>query len=166
MTEEEKQSEKVAIEPRRRHRLSRPLSLMPDIDRMWDDIRRSFEDLLWYSRRPGMLERELESSPLMDIEDNGKEYRITAELPGLKKEDINIEVTPDSIEISAESSDKTEEESKNFLRRERHYSKYYRCLELPEEIKAEEAEATMENGVLDVVLPKRGGKALKKLKFR
>jgi HSP20 family protein len=75
-------------------------------------------------------------------------------MPGIPKNDINIEVTPNSVEISAEHQESEEEEKKNWLRRERSSMSYYRSFELPEEIKSDNVDAELKDGILTVTLPK------------
>ncbi len=92
--------------------------------------------------------------PLIDIMDNGKDYVIEAELPGIKKEDIDIRLTRNSIEIIGEKRNEEEEEDKDYHRQERSYSRFYRRLPLVEDVKPSEAEATFNNGILEIRLPK------------
>jgi len=75
-------------------------------------------------------------------------------VPGVKKNEIDLNVTDNSIEISAQHKESSEEKKKNFLRRERSEVSYYRTLPLPEKVNSSQAKATLTDGVLDVVLPK------------
>ena len=94
--------------------------------------------------------------PNLDVLDAGTEYQVHVDLPGLKKEDIAIELTPDSIEISAESTmEKEESKEGEYLFRERGYSAFKRIVPFPAEIIPDKAEAKFEDGVLEVVLPKK-----------
>jgi HSP20 family protein len=133
-----------------------PYSLWSDMDRMFDNFRSSFDDLFW-TPSEGFVPRraELVRQPLMDVEDTGKEYRVTLEMPGLKKDEVNIEATSTTLEITAQTSKEEKEEGKNFLRRERYLSRPSRAIELPEEVKTDSVEAEMKNGVLSIILPKR-----------
>ncbi len=133
-----------------------PFSLWSDMDRMFDSFRSSFDDLFWTPSGGFVPTRaELARQPLMDVEDTGKEYKVTLEMPGLKKDEVTIEATPTTLEISAQTSKDEKEEGKNFLRRERYFSKFSRAIELPEEVKTDSVEAEMQNGVLHITLPKR-----------
>lgn len=94
--------------------------------------------------------------PNLDVIDAGTEYQVQVDLPGVKKEDIAIELTPDSIEIGAESTvEKEESKEGEYLFRERGYSAFKRIVPFPEEILPDKAEAKFEDGVLEVVLPKK-----------
>ncbi len=130
-----------------------PMSVMADMDRLFDDFRSEWESTFL---APRTFARELVRQPLIDLADNGKEYTVKAEIPGINKEDLNIEVTENEIEISGEtkSEEREEDKEKGFIRRERRYSKFYRSLPLPEAVLSEKAEAELKDGILTVKLPK------------
>lgn len=88
---------------------------------------------------------------------------MTAELPGLKKEDVDVQITRDGVEIKAATGWKQDERAKNYVRKERGSRSVYRMIRLPEEVKTDVAEASLKNGILEVVLPKKAPKAKKKL---
>ncbi|MEM0444634.1 MAG: archaeal heat shock protein Hsp20 [Nitrososphaerota archaeon] len=81
-----------------------------------------------------------EREPLVDMIDEDKQIKVVAEVPGVKKEDINLLVR----------------DSKLIIRVDTEARKYYKELDLPEEVELEKAKATYNNGVLEVVLPKKG----------
>jgi len=141
-----------------------PFSLWTDMDRLFDSFRSSFDDLFWTPSgrvRPfdmGNLMRQ----PLMDVEDTGKEFKLAFETPGINKEDVKIEVTGNTLEVSAETRHEEEENAKNYLRRERCVSKFYRALELPEDVVTDKVDAKMENGILEITLPKKEPVEVKK----
>jgi len=93
--------------------------------------------------------------PVVDIIDGEREIRLIAELPGLDKDDIDIHITGDSIEISAESKQEAKVEEEGYIRRERRYARFYRRLPLPTSVDADKAKATYRNGILELVLPKK-----------
>lgn len=97
-----------------------------------------------------------------DIIDEGDKLRIKMDVPGVKKNEIDLNVTDNSIEISAQHKESSEEKKKNFLRRERSEVSYYRTLPLPERVNSSQAKATLTDGVLDVVLPKTSPTAVSK----
>ena len=101
-----------------------------------------------------------------DLIDTGKEYRLCAEIPGIPKDKIDINVDGDSIEISAEAQTESEEEKKGYVGRERTYSKFYRSMNFPEQVIPEKAQATLENGILDIIVPKRVPTEAKKRKVK
>jgi HSP20 family protein len=81
-------------------------------------------------------------------------YVITAALPGVRPEDVQIEATSNTITISGDTSDEREVDEGEYVRRERRFGRFFRMLELPVEVDAEGAEASFENGVLTLRVPK------------
>jgi len=144
-----------------------PDEMWPDIDRLLEDFRSAFDDLFW-NPPGGQLIRQmgLPRYPPMNIEDTGKEYILTMETPGIKKEDVSIEVSDTTLEVSAETKSEEEKRDKNYLRRERSVSKFYRCMDLPEEIKTDEIDAKLERGILKITLPKKEPKEIEKKKVK
>ncbi|HTW55838.1 MAG TPA: Hsp20/alpha crystallin family protein [Thermoplasmata archaeon] len=91
----------------------------------------------------------------VDVADTGTAYRITAEVPGIPKEQLEIHVKGAEVEIRGEQSTATEtKDDGTYLRRERTYAGYYRSLELPEPVVGKDATAKLEHGVLVLELPK------------
>jgi len=90
-----------------------------------------------------------------DVTDTGTAYRVVVEVPGIPKDKIDIRVRGTSVEIRGESSQEKEESGTEFVHRERAYAGYFRSLELPEPVVATEAKAKVENGLLELELPKQ-----------
>lgn len=88
-----------------------------------------------------------------DIKEEEDKYWIEAELPGLKKKDINIEIDDDRLKISASREDVVEKEKQNYIYRERSTGKFQRSFYL-ENIKEDEIQAEYDNGILKIKLPK------------
>jgi HSP20 family protein len=76
------------------------------------------------------------------------------DVPGVKKNEINLNVTDNSLEVSAEHKEESEEKKKNYLRKERSHVSYYRTLPLSENIVSGQVKAKLTDGVLDITLPK------------
>ncbi|MGZ4944654.1 MAG: Hsp20/alpha crystallin family protein, partial [Halobacteriota archaeon] len=93
--------------------------------------------------------------PDIDILDLGTEIHLIADLPGVKKDDIDIELMPGSVQIKAAVTAETEREQQPYKRRERGYMAYKRSLDLPEDVVPEKAKATFNNGVLKLVMPRK-----------
>ena len=90
-----------------------------------------------------------------DIKDTGDSYVIDAELPGYKKEEINVDVNDDILTISAEKHNEVNDEEKNgYIRRERYYGSVSRSFNISE-VEASQITAKHENGVLTLTLPKK-----------
>ena len=91
-----------------------------------------------------------------DIKDNGDSFMIEAELPGYKKEDINIDINGDVLTISAQHSESKEEKDDKgrYIRRERSFGSVSRSFDVGN-IKTEEISAEYKNGVLELNMPKK-----------
>ncbi len=92
--------------------------------------------------------------PLVDIKETNNEFIVTAELPGMKKDDIHIAYKDGVLTIEGERKQEKEEKDVNFHRVERRYGKFYRTFQLPSQIQEDKIEATYKDGVLTIVLPK------------
>lgn len=138
-----------------------PMALMHDMDRLFDEFRSEWETMF---TPPRHLATDVVRAPLVDLADKGKEYVVKAELPGVDKDDLDIQVTENSIEISAESKKEEKEERKGYIRRERRYASFYRNIPLPDAILTDKAEAELKDGVLTVKLPKAAPPKEKKTK--
>jgi HSP20 family molecular chaperone IbpA len=94
-------------------------------------------------------------APDVDIIDVGTEIHLVADLPGVKKEDIDLNLTPYIIEISAESKAEIEREQQPYARRERGYMAFKRTMHLPAPVIPDKAKARFNNGVLEVTMPRK-----------
>jgi HSP20 family protein len=122
---------------------------------MWDPFR-GFE---W------PVEYELPTRiPYVDVVDSGTEYVVKAELPGLKKENVQIEVGTNEVSLTAKSEVEKEERGKTYLHRERAFSTFRRRIGFGESIDTEKVSASMAEGVLEIKLPKLEPKPKKKTK--
>ena len=90
----------------------------------------------------------------VEITDSGKEYDIRAELPGVKKEDLDSDIEENYLKINAKKVEEKTESEKNFKRSEFNYGEFSRVIELPEEINVDKTEAKLESGVLKITAPK------------
>ena len=159
MVKNKEKRNKIAVRPMdedRKPALFSGGSLWSEVDRMFDEFRSGFDDLLWPWRTHRGYEAPLVESrtPPLDVIDRGDRYEMNVEMPGVPKDEVNIEVTPGTIEISAEHQESSENTDNNWLRRERHCMSYYRALEFPEDVRPDDVEAEFKDGVLQVSLPK------------
>ncbi|KAF8962065.1 HSP20-like chaperone [Flammula alnicola] len=94
--------------------------------------------------------------PKMDLHENSKTNLVTAtfELPGLKKDNVDIEVHNQNLTVSGESTISSEREEGDYAFRERQFGKFSRTLQLPPGVKENQIKAHMDNGVLTVTFPK------------
>jgi HSP20 family molecular chaperone IbpA len=91
-------------------------------------------------------------SPQIESLQRGDQFVVRADLPGLKKEDVNIELSDDSLTIQGERREEHEEEREGYYRSERSYGSFHRVVPLPEGAIPESAKATFKNGVLEVAI--------------
>ncbi|PTD94710.1 Hsp20/alpha crystallin family protein [archaeon SCG-AAA382B04] len=122
------------------------------MERIFSDLER--ESLPTQKRSKPKNQKKGETTPFTDVRDLDEEVVVTADLPGVDKEDIDVSVEGNSLTISAERSQEESEESEGFVRRERTLGQFYRKIKLPSDIKEDEAAAKFNNGVLEVKLPK------------
>ena len=94
-------------------------------------------------------------SPAVNVIEDEKNYRIEVAVPGVKREDFNIELEKDVLTISTEMKEGKEEQMPNYLRREFNFQSFKRSFQLPETIDQENIQANHEAGILKVNLPKR-----------
>jgi HSP20 family protein len=112
------------------------------------------------------IERELPTRiPYVDVIDSGNEYVVKAELPGLKKENVDIDVGTNALSLTARSDVEKEDRGKTFLHRERAFSKFRRYIGFAQSVDAEKVSASMAEGILEIKLPKLEPKSEKKSKI-
>lgn len=99
-------------------------------------------------------ESALNVVPAVNLEETEDAFNISAELPGMSKKDITIKLENNILSISGEKKAEKEQKEKNYHRIERSYGKFHRAFELPGFVKRESIEASYENGVLLVKVPK------------
>lgn len=89
-----------------------------------------------------------------DVIDEGNQFRVKMDMPGIQKKDINLNVTDNSLEVSAEHKEESEEKKKNYLKKERSHVSYYRTLPMSEDVVSGKVKAKLADGVLEITLPK------------
>jgi HSP20 family protein len=119
------------------------MSVQSDLDRVLQD----------FFGRP-MRRDESTRAPSVDISETADEVVVKAELPGVDKKDLEVEVLPESLSLSAEMSEEKEETEQTYHRRERVWRRYERLLPLPAEVQTDQVKATLKDGVLEVRMPK------------
>ena len=95
--------------------------------------------------------------PLVDIYETEDELVVVMELPGVRKEDINLSVSPSSVEVSAELTEEKEDKAKKYHKKERIIRRYYRTVTLPVKVSTEDVKAKYENGMLVIRFKKETG---------
>jgi HSP20 family protein len=129
---------------------------------------RSIDDMMReFSLMPGLRGVEAEPRIRMDVEETDKDYVVTADIPGMKKEDIKVAIEGNTVSIQAQTaSEQEQKEGSNIVRRERYLGQQYRSFTLPQEIDDKSAQAAYENGVLKLSLPKKSGSVSKTLAIK
>lgn len=99
-------------------------------------------------------EKELQAwTPAVDVQRCNGNLVISAELPGLKKEDVKVEVNDDTLVIEGERKQEHKEDHEGYHRWERNYGRFYRSMQLPEGAKTDQVKAELKDGVLKVSIP-------------
>ena len=137
-------------------------SSWPDLDRVFNDFRKDFEKA--FASFPSMQIPDIHQSLSCDLVDEGNQFVAKADLPGVKKNDIKLNVTENSIEISADHSEEEEDKKKNFVRKERTQYSFYRTLPLPDKVNPSKVKAKYSDGILSVTLPKQNPAPVSKKK--
>lgn len=120
-------------------------SLQRQMNRMFDNF--WFEPFGGFEEWPAFV-------PTVDVTEDDKEVRISAELPGMDENDINVTVTDSMITIQGEKKEQGEEKGKGFYSRESSYGSFRRVIDLPSEVDEDKAEAEFTKGILKIKLPK------------
>lgn len=135
------------------------------MNRMYEDLwGRPSRRLLTSGERENILPAQARQ-PFIDIIEGDKEILATAEIPGLEKEDISINLTADRLEISGETKKEEEKEEEGYIYRERYSGRYYRAVSLPSTVDPDNAKASYKNGVLEIKMPKSEVKKKKMLQI-
>ncbi len=93
-------------------------------------------------------------TPSIDIKETKDDYMVTADLPGMAKKDIAINIKENVLSISGERQYEEKDDRKNYYRMERGYGRFNRCFRLPDEVLDDKITAKFKDGVLSVVIPK------------
>jgi HSP20 family protein len=127
----------------------------------FEEFERRFEDFLrrpfsmmetpWWARWPALAE---EVSPAMDIYEESGDIVVKAEVPGMKKEEIHIDINEKTVTVSGEKKKEEKVERKNYVHLERAYGSFARTFALPAEVQTDKARATFKDGVLELRVPK------------
>ncbi len=131
-------------------------------DRALENFRSDFEDFLFPTSDIMVFPQFPEiRTPAVDLQDRQKDFMLRAEMPGFKKEEVEINVQEDGLEISGVSGWKYDEKEETYICKERACKSFYRYVDLPEEIKVDDVSANLSDGILEVVLPKKAPKPQK-----
>lgn len=138
-----------------------PFALMrrfsEDMDRFFGDFFSDFETghgpLASRSGRGGGGFRQGQWTPPIEVYQRDNQLVVCAELPGLGKDDINVEVSDDLLTISGERREEHEENRQGYRHSERRYGRFSRSISLPEGVNSQDMNASFRNGVLEITIP-------------
>lgn len=126
------------------------LSLREEMDRLFDDWFNEMqtEPLVNWEGHEGAF------TPRIDVADNEKELRVTAELPGMDEKDIEVSFEGDRLMIRGEKKEEREEKKKEYYRKERFYGSFQREIPLACKVEEKKIDASFKKGVLTITMPK------------
>ena len=128
------------------------------LDETFDDLFKGF------FVRPMTFENQSQGQFRIDVKEGDGAYVIQAEIPGVKKEDINVTINGNQVAISAEvKREREDRQGEKVLRSERYYGKVYRAFSLAQDVDEASAQAKYNEGVLELRLPKKAAVTSKKL---
>jgi HSP20 family protein len=113
-----------------------------------------FEPYEWKHPFRGEFGETFEVWPKIDILDKEDAIVVRAEMPGVKKEDLEVTISGDRLTLEAKREFEEEEKKEDYFRSEMSYGRLYRVIPLPVEVKGDEATASLKDGVVEVFLPK------------
>jgi HSP20 family protein len=138
-----------------KHEPSRAVSPFETMERWFEEAFRRPFSLLGPSWLPRLRATEMEEAiPSVDIFEEGDNVVVKAELPGIKKEDVDVSMTDNVISISGEKKKEEKVERKNYYREERSYGSFTRSFRLPMEVQTDKAKAQFKEGILEIRIPK------------
>jgi HSP20 family protein len=144
-----KSKELVRVEP------TKALSPFEEMERWFESFFRRPFPFISPSWWPRLRMPEVEEvAPSVDIFIEGEDVVVKAEVPGMKKEDLDVSLTEDTITISGEKKKEEKVEKKDYYRVERSYGSFKRSSRLPAEVQTEKATAKFKDGILEVRIPK------------
>ncbi|UCF13726.1 MAG: Hsp20/alpha crystallin family protein [Thermoplasmatales archaeon] len=152
-----KKSKKIPTKKPSKPIVWRPLDLLTNMDRFFMDdpwvtsLWGSWPYIPWSER---WNEPDMKISPL-DLVDTGNKYKIITEVPGVSKKDLDVNIIPSGIRICGETKNEEGVEGEGYVRRERRYSTICRNIAFPEEVNPDKANATLEDGILEVTVSKK-----------
>ncbi len=148
----EKKIEKKEVQPYR----PEVSGWLSPFERMEDLFESFFRRPFGRPRWPGIPKwlEEIEPSPSVDIFEEGDDVVVKTELPGMSRDDIEVNLSDDALTLSGEKKKEEKVEKKDYYRLERSYGSFSRSFSLPAEVQTDKAKASFKKGVLEVRIPK------------
>ncbi len=133
------------------------------VDPILEEFERVFGDV-WAPWKPVLVAGGLGMD--FDVHETKDELVVKTDLPGVAKDDLQITLEDGTLRIEAEKKEEKTEDGKTWHIKERHFGKYSRLMEMPFRVAAEKISATLDNGVLEIKLPKAEEAKPKKIEVR
>jgi HSP20 family protein len=136
-----------------------------DMERMMDNF---FDRRMrpWWPERWFRTEGSLTNVPALDIFEEKDDLVVKAELPGMEKDDVEVNLTDHTLTIKGEKKKEDEVKEEKYYRSERSYGSFVRTLQLPADVQADKVKASFKNGILEVRLPKTEEAKTKEIKVK
>jgi HSP20 family protein len=134
-----------------RSEMDRCSQLHREIDRVFGDF---MTDWPWTGRMNRIERRFGSFMPEIDVTETDKDLRVTAELPGMDEQDLEVSYFEGGLMIKGEKREEHEEQKGDFYRSERQFGAFERMIPLPSDINPDKAKASFKKGVLEITLPK------------
>ena len=141
----------TSLGPSRRDPFALMRQMTSDLERVFDES--SWPSFRWPSLHWGTGAEATTWAPRIDVFEKNQRLVTRIDLPGMKKEDVKVEVTDGQLAISGERKQAKEERGEKFYRSEREYGSFYRAIPLPEGARVEDVKALFTEGVLEVSVP-------------
>ena len=125
-----------------------------DIASIREEMNRLFDNFFSSVPERGRSLLEGEWAPSLDVAETDEEVIVTAELPGIKQEEVDITIADNVLTLKGEKKEEKEEKKKNYHRIERTYGSFQRSVSLPTGVQADKAKATYKDGILNITVPK------------
>jgi len=163
MAEKAREKETKAITP------WRPFTDLPrwerEMDRMMEDFfGRRFRP--WWPERWFRTDGLLTDMPALDVYEDMDDLVVKAELPGMEKDNVEVNLTDHTLTIRGEKKKEDEVKEEKYFRSERSYGSFVRTLQLPADVQADKVKASFKNGVLEVRLPTTEEAKTKEIKVK
>ena len=149
---------KTKSQPAKAERNSTNLATTADtgLASMFDQFFRPFDEFFQLFPRVTDSEKGGFRQPTLDVQDRGDHFSVTAELPGFTKDEVQVKVGSNGLELRADKSESVEKSEKGVFQKSSR--SYYQYFSLPDQVIADKIDGTMKNGILELKLPKRASK--------
>lgn len=131
-----------------------------------DVFGKRFSDIMDEFFSDAVATRQNAFAPSIDISESDKQYMIDVEVPGMRKEDIDLNIENNTLTISGERKFEKKEDNKQYHRVESHYGSFSRSFTLPENVKVDSISASYNNGILNITVDKSEQQMKKQIKIK